>query len=400
MKTVIYLKASDRPADHKKLNGVYDYAREANWNIQVVNPVSSTASVKSLLSFWEPAGCIVSCGSGKNDIPSEHFAGTPLVYLDRPLTALSKNDSYVFHDSAASAKLAMRELLDLGLSHFAFVHWNIPTKWDAERAETFSEIMRLAGRPYSEFTTGHSPGDARHTISELVKWMQSLPRPLGVFASADPIGALVIEACHRVHLNIPEEVAVISINNDLEICENTNPTLSSINPDFNTAGRLAAKTLDQLMTGKAKGRRVSVYKPIGLVRRQSTMRFKHQDKTVTEAVERIRKEACNGMTAIGVLKAFNCSRRMAEIRFKAATGKTVLEAIQEVRLAQAKEIMSKRTLSLEAIANFCGYKNLNAFSMFFKSQTGQSPSSWRLQYLRAKSSQGKSGRQGAWGSYG
>lgn len=378
MKTVIYFKTSDRPADHKKLDGIRDSARRFGWNLQVVEPVLTEAAVRQVLNFWRPDGCIVSCGSGKNDISSSVFGKVPIVYLDRPLTKLGKRDTYVYHDSADSSRLASRELLNLNLSHYAYVHWDVPTKWDAERSSAFAEIMRLHGKSHSEFSPP-APTDApQRFIRSLVKWLRSLPLPCGVFASADPTAALVIEACRLAQLAVPGDIAIVSVNNDIEICENTHPTLSSVDPDFTAAGRLAAETLLQRMNGQLKASAHVVYKPSGLVRRKSTMRFALHDKSVMDALERIRHEACSGLTAHEVLESFPCSRRMAEIRFRTLTGKSVLEAILDVRLAKAKELLARPTYDLEAVANFCGYKSLNAFSMFFKSATGESPSRWRI----------------------
>ena len=378
MKTVIYFKTSDRPADHKKLDGIRDCARRFGWNLQVVEPVSNDVAVRQVLNFWRPDGCIVSCGSGKNDIPSSAFGKVPIVFLDRPLTKLGKRDTYVCHDSAESTRLASRELLNLNLSHYAYVHWDVPTKWDAERARAFAEIMRLHGKSHSEFRPSAPTEAPQRFIRSLVKWLMSVPLPCGVFAAADQTAALVIEACRLAQLAVPRDIAIISVNNDIEICENTHPTLSSVDPDFTAAGRLAAETLLQRMTGQLKASAHVIYKPSGLVRRKSTMRFALRDKAVMDALERIRNEACSGLTAREILATFPCSRRMAEIRFHALTGKSVLEAILDVRLAKAKELLARPAYDLEAIANFCGYKNLNAFSMFFKSAVGENPSRWRI----------------------
>ena len=114
-----------------------------------------------------------------------------------------------------------------------------------------------------------------------------------------------------------------------------------------------------------------------LVRRKSTGRFKRIDKDVSRAVERIRREACNGISARNITDDFDCSRRMAEIRFRNVIGHSILQEIRQVRLENAKRLLRNPGLSMNFIANNCGYGSPSAFSFFFRAETGQSPSSWR-----------------------
>ena len=381
MRTVIYFKASDRPADHKKLDGIRSMAREYGWNLQVVGPAKSAKTVVNILRLWNPDGCIVSCGSGMNDIPSKLFGTTPIVYLDRPRTCLTSDDSYVVHDSQATTQIAMRELMRLDLAHYAYVPWDEHLHWDKERHSAFSEIVQLHGKPNTTFPLRIADTTPQYTIKNLVRWLKALPKPLGIFAAADPVAILVLEACRLSNLPVPDDVSIISVNNDVELCENSTPTLSSIDPGFLAAGQLAANILQQRMAGKKRKTIQAIYHPIGLVRRKSTMRYAKGDKIVEAALERITCEACSGLTVKAILESFNCSRRMAEIRFHALAGTSILKAIQAVKLRKAKELLESRSFSVEAVSSFCGFRTASAFSMFFKSQTGVNPTKWRGQAL-------------------
>lgn len=126
----------------------------------------------------------------------------------------------------------------------------------------------------------------------------------------------------------------------------------------------------------------TTYPPLKIVRRESTRRLAKYDKDVSEALELIRREACGGLTARDVFRLFSCSRRMAELRFRAAIGRSVLEEVRAVRLARAKDLLSGPPLKLEALANFCGYRSAAAFSIFFKAETGETPSAWRKRETR------------------
>ena len=96
-----------------------------------------------------------------------------------------------------------------------------------------------------------------------------------------------------------------------------------------------------------------------------------------EAIDLIRREACSGLTAARVLGRFPCSRRQAEMRFRKATGHSVLDEIHDVQLARAKDLLREGTMPLKAISDFCGFENPNSLRKFFKAQTGRTMSEWR-----------------------
>ena len=95
------------------------------------------------------------------------------------------------------------------------------------------------------------------------------------------------------------------------------------------------------------------------------------------AVERIRREACDGLTARDVTNDFDCSRRMAEIRFRKVIGRSILQEIRHVRLETAQRLLRNPRLGMGFIANSCGYSSSEVFAIFFRAETGLSPSEWR-----------------------
>ena len=122
--------------------------------------------------------------------------------------------------------------------------------------------------------------------------------------------------------------------------------------------------------------------PASIVRRASTRTGRRYDPEVTAALELIRRKACDGLSSAAVTATFKCSRRMAEMRFRQAAGHSILDEIQSVRLARAKELLSNTTQDMSCIANFCGFKAANAFWKFFRQETGLSPTEWRMKNSR------------------
>lgn len=377
MKTVLFFKSSELSSCRKKLAGVTAVARKLGWNVQAVEPVRSEATARQLIDLWAPDGCIVSCGAKTNSFPSSVFDNIPLVFIDRPQETLAKDDSCVYHDSTATANAAARELLSLNLRHYAYANWSVPLVWNEERRNAFSAVMRQHGQKVSYFESKLPVSSSKGLPQALAEWLRTLPKPVGILAAADLLSAKIITAARIAGLSVPEEIAVIGIDNDEELCESFVPSLSSVEPDFFRSGVMAAEILNDLVSQHARRPIRTTYPPLRIVRRKSTMRFEKTDKAVSDALELIRREACNGLAARDVFRLFPCSRRMAELRFRAATGRSVLEEIRAVRLTKAKDLLSGPPMKLEAVANFCGYKSAVAFSIFFKAETGQTPADWR-----------------------
>ena len=371
MRAVLYFQASGKVSARQKLEGVYAYGHNHGWDVQVFEPGASARKAAELVEFWSPDGVIVECGAEQNLFAPRLFAKTPVVFLDRNPKTLTAPAFCVTHDSVATAKVAARELLSLKLTTYAYVPWPEPRFWSEERESGFAAALRLNGHGYSRFGGKAKSSNIRALQRELGKWLSDLPKPVGIFAANDYMSAQVATAANRVGLKVPEDIALVGVDNDELLCENTKPTLSSVMPDFRAAGEKAAALLARLMTNPKTRPTSETFGPLRLVRRSSTNRTKRIDREVLAALDLIRREACNGLKARDVADRFTCTRRMTEIRFRAATGKSPLEAIQEIRRAKAEELLSDPTRDRNAIANLCGYSSANALMNFLRRRQPQ-----------------------------
>lgn len=378
MKVVLYFQTqSISSSNPEKLAGVIEMAERFNLLIQTINDPVTADNVHRLISFWDPIGAIVECGARTEAVDQKIFGRLPVVFFNARFDKQGDNVFYVKHDSKKTGLTAARILLETGYDTFAFIHPFSRLPWSDERMKSFSEALKLNSRPCREFAFPEGSTAERH--NSLGRFLLSLPHPAAVFAANDHVGEMVISSCSRTGLNVPEDVAVLGVDNVTSVCEHTKPTLSSIAPDFRRGGNLAVKML--IAVHRTKGRFVGNHNRCfgisKIVHRASTHKLYRQDAQVSEALEFIRCEACNGIKASQVAKLFDCSRRMADIRFSRAVGHSILTEIQRVRLERAKELLMNPLQLLKSIHDFCGFTTANALSKFFRQETGMTLSEWR-----------------------
>ena len=380
MDTVLYFQSQAKVNAAEKLAGVQAIAAKCGWLVQVVEGLPQRSRLRPLLDFWRPVGVVVECGGTAATVDPDVFGGLPSVFLDHDPSCLPRNAFCVTHDSAATARMAARELMRGGGASFAFVPNPERRFWSDERERGFVSALSLNGRICRVFAGRQSRRDPTRYQRELRAFLKELPKPCALFAANDSTAKEVLTAAVFAGIAVPDDLSVIGVDNAPEICEHTEPTLSSVRPDFRRGGELAAlMLLARIRDGaRYRGARRRTFGPLEVVRRASTRRLAAQDRAVAEALERIRREACLGLKAGAVLKAFGCSRRLAEMRFRRVTGRSVLEEIHAVRLDRAKHLLEAGDMPLKAISDFCGFGNPNSLRKFFLKATGTTMSAWRL----------------------
>ena len=379
METILYFRTLSNQSSAKKLTGVLEMAAKWNWHVQVVDAYPTASSVRHLKEYWSPCGAIVECGTRLDPIDAKIFGKLHVVYLDHDPDSIPQSSFCVFHDSEAATRLAAKELLMTGFPHFAFIPSPAGHFWSQKRKEVFSSMLELHGKTCRVFSSNAVTTDSPHYHRDMRKFLQTLPKPCAVLAVNDKMASTVIDAATFTHISIPYELAVVGIDNIESICDHTSPTLSSVEPDFRRGGEMSAVLLRAILCygSRFRGKRKIAFGPIRLIRRASTRLLKNVDRDVTAAIDFIAREACSGIGAGRVAKCFSCSRRMAELRFRRATGHTILDEIHAVRLEQAKRILASPKCNLKLLNEFCGFATANSLRKFFRKETGMTLSQWR-----------------------
>ena len=377
MQTIIVFRTGVLGTWREKYTGIAAFAKTVGWQLQPVDARTVRPDFGKLLDFWKPQGIILEASGAPEMFRGERFKDIPTVVMNAAKSVFAAPLPSVNNDSREIAKLAMAELLKGRPESFVFVEWFNPSiEWSYIKREVARDIAILHGLPFKTIAPSASDAaDLSKFVTRIAETLMSMPKPCGVFTVTDMIGAAAIAAAGKIEAEIPTTVAVVSVDDDPEICETCSPTLTSIRPDFYrlgfSAGRLLAKLLENGVPANVN------VPPLGIVRRASTQSMRLYDSKIALAMEQIRLKACEGILPGDVARTFDVSRRMVELRFKAATGKTIGEAILERRLAAACDYLATGKSSISAIANFCGWKSDIAFRKAFKSRFGISPRKWR-----------------------
>ncbi|MBQ3288279.1 MAG: substrate-binding domain-containing protein [Kiritimatiellae bacterium] len=371
MDTVLFFVYSNKYICANRIEGARRYAENTGWNIQVIerNSVDRPLDIKGIIDFWKPIGIIAECGGGVPEVSRKSVGNVPIVYLDEDPNGDKGRALYVNSDSSLVGEIAAKEMLSLNMPHYAFVGWRMPRFWSEERRAAFESALRLHGRDCMTFACPPKVSALRRR--ELLNaWVKSLPKPCGVFAVNDPVGEEILATAVASGISVPDELAVIGVDDDPVICERTKPSLSSIRLDFEQGGYICAELLDRRLKDSRFTHAALKFEPVFVNRRQSTRRSALTDSRVAKAMEYIRRNACDGIGTQEVAREMDLSRRMAEIVFKRNTGRTIHDEITSVRMERVERLLANPRQDIAAVAGLCGWASESVLRKSFKERHG------------------------------
>ena len=372
-KRILVITATGQKARRDKLAGIYDYAHGQGWVIRTVEEPAAAPLLKASLRTGGIDGIISDGFNAPVKLTRTAARDFPIVYIDRPHGNRSP-DVCVNNDDAACARLAVRTFADLGLRHLAAVGTAPSVYWSKTRIRFCAAYAHELGLDCVSFRPSD---DMANDITRLREWLRDLPRPCGLFAVTDAVAKHCIDLLTESGVRIPEEVAVIGIDNDELVCENTTPSISSILPGFRQAGRLAAERLHRLMDGSGCEDLSATYGPQAVIRRGSTCRPAVRQDKIPEVLEFIRRHACLGIRVTDVVAFAGLPKSTPELHFRLATMRSIQQEIQRVRLEEVKRLLRDTRCPIGTIAARCGYHNDNHLKNLFKRTCGKTLSQYR-----------------------
>lgn len=275
--------------------------------------------------------------------------------------------------------------LEKGFKNFAFYGFrNIV--WSRERSEGFEEFLNAQG--YEVFHFDHDSTPTRelwyYKPSALSQWLQSLPKPVAIMTCDDERGQHITEACKHAKIRIPEEIAVLGVDNDSLTCNLSDPPLSSIGLDTEKGGYEAARLMEMMITGEIKEPVDILVKPTQVITRQSTDIASANDIYIAQALRFIHQNIENRINVKDVLKKVPLSRRALEKRFQETTGIGVYKYIYNLQIQKFAQKLLETDKTITEIALESGFNNSKNISRQFKQVKGCTPIEYRTKHLVKK----------------
>jgi LacI family transcriptional regulator len=360
------------------LRGVQAFSLEVrNWVFRDAPP---EPEVVAALREWRPHGILAHLFS--RELADELLAlGTPIVNTTSTLVDLPI--PLVEADHVGVGRMAADYFLRKGFRHFGYFgsSW---TDFSKGREQGLRETVEAAGfrvlSCYAEYLPRPPLAASwRGVDQQLRRWLRALPKPVAILASNDVPARDLADMCRQEGMRVPEEVALMGVDNDELECNLCSPPLSSIEIPAQRIGYEAARVLEALMSGRKPKQQRQFLPPVRVVTRQSTDTVAIDDPDVSMALTIIRQHASEGIGVDEVLSNVPLSRRVLERRFRNLLGYTVLDEIRRARVEHAKQLLSETDLSMPRVASLCGFSNARRFAVVFNQFMHMTPSTYRSQ---------------------
>jgi LacI family transcriptional regulator len=364
MKKVIIMVDTARAVGRKFLKGIELYISSfAKWEVCIQAPDYLPAKSTGFDSPFE-----LDQADGLIALDSRHIAKLFKLKIPKIIHSTQQevpDVSTIYTNSKKIGQFAAEYFINLGFTNFAYCGFP-DLAWSDIRYKQFDRHLKRKG----------FSGIFKYNKQNIIEWLQMLPKPVCVFACNDDYGVRILQSCKVAGLSVPEEIAVLGVDNDELICGLSRPSLSSIDLGFERSGFDAAKLLNETMTGKKRNRHI-VVEPTEIITRQSTNIFAVDDEQVVKSLIFIRENYQKPIQVRNVVDATVLSRRELEQRFQTKLKRSIKDEIDRLRIESIKRRLINSSDTIYNIANSLTYTDQYHFSRFFRQVTGTSPSQYR-----------------------
>ena len=412
--TILYVDCSLHSGiDRRRLDGLRRYAAVRKWRVETLEHKDCTpAALREALARLRPIGCAAECWCPETAPQPPLFGRTPVVYFEPPDGPKWRGVRGITCDNATVGRIAFEELSATSPPAYAVVSYVRDRRWARERIEAFRECCRTAG---ADCDVAHFPLEREEEFDDCVRrmvpWLAALPHRCAVFAVNDLFAIAAARAMAEAGRSLPRTMTLIGADGDdpplwdRELAK----TISSVRLDFELAGYLAGKALAEIVARgnvtldmRHETRKMSdvsptsptsgvsrlmpkpkspdsaaIFPPLMVDRRKSTRGYGRREPRIMETVEMIRREACDGLTAVALAKRFRGTRRLFDMRFREAMGHPPLDEIIHVRLERVLELLAQPDFPISAIADFSGFSSERELQKLFRSRFKTSMRDWR-----------------------
>lgn len=362
--------------DPRIYKGIYQFGNEHNWHISPY-----LYSDRVIPYGWPGDGAI--CCFGKT--LGKFIASLNMPKVDISVWDFGQSIPKVVVDNDKIGQLAAQHFLERGFHQFAYYSWSL-VEVNRTRQVAFFEALKKVGVPQANLHVINQP-PAKH-LSDwamhqkmILDQLRDLPRPIAVFTGQDNLGASLIEICNRNGIHVPEEIAVLGVDNIEPLCECLAVPLSSIDAQLELLGYTAARQLHRLMNGEIRVTDPQLtIEPLGVVSRQSTDILAIDHPCVVKAVQFIKSRFQEPIILDDIAASAGLSKRGLEKAFLKHLGRTPAAELRRIRLDTAKKLLTESDEKIQTIAVETGYSNSSNLSFAFNRDTGMSPKAYRRKY--------------------
>lgn len=371
-------------AGQDKLNGIFEHLSAGRrWQLVIFRTRDEFTADTVRQELDRGADGFIAGIPGSDDAMRVLSASdAPVVAMNIPDGGMGRRDgrvAIVMSDNGAVGREAATALLGQGIYRsFGYAGYRTDAEWSRERGKAFASALNAAGFPVKMFDVAHA-GVLVEDKAAAVDWLRGLPKPCGILAACDDRAFELLDLCREVGLSVPGEVGVIGVNNDPILCENAEPRLTSVQPDFIGEGRLAAELLDFMMSGGEipQGERVRQVGVRALVARDSTVEQTEAGRFAQSVLAFIRRNAVRGIGVADVARRFKVSPSLLELRFRQFQGESLYGAMLRIRLDEVRRRLRETDDPIWQITSECGWENPTPPKILFKRRFGSSMSEWR-----------------------
>ncbi|MFH1195029.1 MAG: DNA-binding transcriptional regulator [bacterium] len=366
MKKIVLLVETSRAFGRQLIMGIARFSRlNGPWSFYK-EPIDLKSSIPHLTS-WKPDGIIMR----DTLIPKELLKLKIPTILAIHCSKYPRDLAVIKTDSNAIAKMASEHLLSKGLQNFAFCGFK-NFDWSNERGCYFDYFIKEAGCKIYNYIQPKSVKkiDWKNEQQHVSNWIKTLPKPIGIFACNDDRGQHILEVCKMINIKVPDDVAVIGVDNDPMICEIGDPPLTSIALNVESAGYNSAQLLSELMSGeKMTGQQILV-SPTNIIQRQSSDILAVDDADVSAALRFIRANARNKILVKDIVKATRIGRRTLEQRFGKTIHSSIYNEIRRVRVEMISQMLIETDMPVSQITSLFNFTDVEHISRYFKKEKG------------------------------
>jgi LacI family transcriptional regulator len=327
------------------------------------------------LKQWTGHGIILRTSRG-DVLKAARRLKVPAVFLGETLAdampTLKSDDQAIIEHLTA-------HLLERGFKRFAYVGLE-GKEWSNRRRDFLLKRLAKESLPCElfEFKPRRGRYDALPRQQDrLVRWLRTLTPPVAIAACYDVMGLRVLNACRLAGIAVPEQAAVIGVDDDALLCELANPPLTSVAHDLERIGFEAATLLQKLMRGSPQPRRPIHIPPRGITTRQSTDVLAIDDELVAQAVQLLRRRACEGIQVQDIARQLRCSRVTLNRRFRVIFSRSLKQEILRLQIDRCRQLLHETDFTLRRIAGLAGFRHPEYMSVVFRRETGQTPGQYR-----------------------